>query len=276
MHLLPRFVSRCLASCAVTVIVMVCSLLMPTTSRAQAVPFDQNVFDAWVDCRVGNGSKPVWWYCYGEVYSYPDGELVSYMQGIDVANMIRVAKDSVIQINRKTFVYLDKTTKEVLANYDGKPVNHIEYPYQQITYALRGDKLVTYVTQGKGKRLTTIGPGYKTLARKAGDNFAFSAPVFLKFPLPNGGVLEAWENYDFVSNVRESKTSNKYQLFWERFGDLAPFFGANKKGVIQLTCYRVDTLDDVPQPLQNHIRTKAQLWMNPPKDLSEISQLQKE
>lgn len=266
-------VLRCIFS-----IFLFCVLVLQSriTADAQSIPYDQKVFDAWVDLRVGDGTKPVWWYCYGEVYSYPDGELLSYMQGIDVANLIRITKDSVIQLNRKTFVYLDKTTKEVLTSYDGKPVNHIEYPYQQITYALRGDKLVTYVTQGKGKRIVTIGPGYKTLARKVGENYTFSAPVFLKLPLPNGAVMEAWENYDFIANQRETKTENKYQLFWERYGDLAPFFGTGRKGVIQLTCYRIDKLEDVPQPLQNHIRTKAQLWMNPPKDVAEIAQLQKE
>jgi hypothetical protein len=257
-------------------IVALAIALTPTTFYAQNIPFTQKTYDVWVDMRVGDGSKPTWWYCFGEVYSYPDGELVARMQGVDVATLVRISKDSVIQLNRKIFIYIDKTTGKVLETYNGQPVSHIEYPYQQITYALSGDKLATYVTQGKGKRVMTMGPGYKTTARQMGNGYAFSSPVFLQFPLPNGEMYEAVENYDFLVNPKAQRAEEKYQLTWYRYGELAPFFGKNKKGVINLVCYRVGSFEQLPEPLQSYIRTKAPLWMKPPQDLKEIAQLQQE
>lgn len=257
-------------------LLLVVQSLIVQNLAAQNIAFDKNVFDTWVDMRVGNGSAPVYWYCFGEVYSYPDGELVARMQGVDVATLLKVASDSVVQLNRKIFIYTDKNTGDVLTTYNGQPVSHIEYPYQQITYVLRGDKLATYVTQGKGSRIQTMGPGYKTAARKIGDSYAFSSPVFLDFPLPGGGKYEAVENYDFFVNPRETKSENKYQLSWYRYGDLAPFFGKARKGTIHLVCYRVDRFEDLPNPLQSYIRDKAPLWMKPPMNMAEIARLQKE
>lgn len=242
--------------------------------NAQNVPFNQEVFDRWVDMRVGNGKTPTWWYCYGEVYTYPDGKLVAKMEGIDVANLIRVAKDSAIQLNRKTFVYTDPETNQVMyGERNGKPVQHIEYEYQKITYALRGDKLATWVEQGAEPRLTKMGPGFKTTARKLGENYVFSSPVFLNFESPRG-KYEAYENYDFFVAPSQKITKQKYQLTWNRYGDLPPFLGG-EKGVIQLVCYRVDKFEELPEVLKKHITEKAPLWMNPPKDLEEIKNIQK-
>jgi len=241
-------------------------------TTAQNVAFNQTLFDQWVDMRVGDG-QAVHWYCFGEVYSYPEGKLIMRMQGIDLAKALRVAKDSVIQLNRKIFVYTDKETGEVLKTYQGKPVQHIKYPYQQITYALQGDRLASYVTQGKGKGRLTMGPGYNTTARKMGNSYVFTAPVFLNMETPRG-KYEAYENYDFYVFPEKSQLEHRYQLSWVRYGDLPPFVGG--KGIIQLLCYRVDDFDDLPNPLRNYIKEEATLWQKPPQSLEEIAELQQE
>ncbi len=240
---------------------------------AQNITFNQDIFNKFIEMRVGDGKKPVYWYCYGEVYSYPDGKLLSRMEGIDAANLIPVSKDSVIQLNRKIFVYTDAQTNQVLKEYNGQKVTHIEYPYQKITYVLQGDKIATYVEQGSGERITKMGPGYKTLARQIGDSYVFTSPVFLDWDTPRG-KYEAYENYDFYYFPKKTKLQHRYQLSWVRYGDLPPFFGQGKKGIIQLVCYRVDSFDKIPEPIRSHIRNEAKLWLAPPKNLEEIAQLQ--
>jgi hypothetical protein len=253
--------------------VMALAFAFTSEANAQTVPFDQEVFTKWVDMRVGDGKSPAIWWCYGEVYSYPDGKLLAYMDGIDVANLVKIAKDSVIQLNRKTFVYKHPETKEILyGEYNGKPVMHIEYPYQKITYSLKGDKLQTYVEQGAAPRITKMGPGYKTSARKLGQNYVYSSPVFLNFETPRG-KYEAYENYDFFIAPAGKNTKDKYQLTWNRYGDLPPFLGGGK-GVIQLVCHRVDNYTDLPESFQKHLKEKAPMWLAPPKNLEEITKLQ--
>jgi hypothetical protein len=248
-------------------------LLTASAAAAQTIPFSPDVFDKWVEMRVGDGKKPAIWYCYGEVYSYPDGKLMTRMEGIDQALMLRISRDSVVQMNRKIFVYTDPASGSVLSEMNGKPVSHIEYPYQKITYALRGEQLATYVEQGTAPRLTRMGPGFKTTARRLTANtYVFSSPVFLNFETPRG-KYEAYENYDFFVDLSHKKTRDRYQLTWNRYGDLPPFAGSGK-GVIQLVCYRVDTFDELPDTLKKHIREKAPLWQNPPQSLAEIAQLQ--
>ncbi|WP_448518102.1 DUF1838 family protein [Rhodoflexus sp.] len=248
-------------------------VLLGLSTLAQNITFNQDIFDKFVEMRVGDGKKPVYWYCYGEVYSYPDGKLLSRMEGIDAANLIRVTKDSVIQLNRKIFVYTDAQTNQVLKEYNGQKVDHIEYPYQKITYVLQGDRVATYVEQGSGERITKMGPGYKTLARKMGDSYVFTSPVFLDWDTPRG-KYEAYENYDFYYFPKETKLEHRFQLSWVRYGDLPPFFGQGKKGIIQLVCYRIDDFEKIPEPIRSHIRNEAPLWLNPPRDLTEIAQLQ--
>lgn len=247
-------------------------ILFLSVGYSQNIPFDKEVYKTWIDMRVGNGHDPAYWYCYGEVYSYPEGKLIARMQGVDVAKLIPVTVDSMIQLNRKIFLYLDKETGEVLRTYNDQPVSHIKYPYQMIEYILKGDQLITYVTQGSGKRVSRIGPGSNTAARKVGETHYFSSPVFLDFPIP-GGRYQAVENYDFIVNPNAQSTVDKYQLTWWRYGAMAPFFG-KKQGTIQLVCYRVDTFEDLPEPLQSYIRDEASLWMKPPQSLEEIKSLQ--
>lgn len=253
------------------IIIYVALIFCVKIAEAQNVPFNEDVFNKWIDMRVGNGKSPAIWYCFGEVYSYPSGKLVARMEGIDQANLIRATKDSAIQLNRKIFLY-ENIDGSVMYENNGQPVEHIEYPYQLIKYVLNGDKLKTWVTQGVGERMQTMGPGYNSTARKLGENYVFSSPVFLNFETPRG-KYEAFENYDFFVNFSAKNTKDKYQLTWNRYGDLPPFIGGGK-GVIQLVCYRVDKFDDLPQTLKKHIREKAPLWKAPPKDMEEIKQMQ--
>lgn len=262
-----------LAVKTITLFLFVFSLSF-SISKAQNIPFDQDLFDKFVEMRVGDGSKPVYWYCFGEVYSYPDGKLLSRMEGIDAAHLIRIAKDSVIQLNRKIFVYTDATTNRVLKEYNGQKVSHIEYPYQKITYALNNGRLASYVEQGSGNRITKLGPGFNTTARQMGDSYIFTSPVFLDWELPSG-KYEAYENYDFYYFPADSDIQHRFQLSWVRYGELPPFFGHGKKGIIQLVCYRVDDFNDIPDPIKSHILSEAQLWMKPPMSLREIEELQK-
>jgi Protein of unknown function (DUF1838) len=257
--------------------IKLCSLvfacLLTFAAQAQIVPFDNSMYETWIDMRAGDGKKPVYWYCEGEVYSYPDGTLVARMQGVDAANLFRPTADSAVQLNRKIFIYTDKNTGTVLREVNGQPVQHIKYDYQQISYVRSGDKLKSYVVQGKAPRITRMGPGSNTTARKVGKTIYFSSPVFLNFPLPGGKVYEAYENYDFIVNRDAKRTKNKYQLTWVRYGDLPPFLGG-QKGVLQLVCHRVDQFEDLPDTLRNYITNEAPLWMKPPQDTKEIELLQ--
>lgn len=241
----------------------------------KAQSFTPELFNQFVEMRVGKGD-PVYWYCIGELYSYPDGKLLSRVEGIDTARLIKAERkaDSALQLSRKIFIYRDPVTNEVMKTYEGRPVQHIEYPYQQITYALQeGNKLVSTVVQGAGARMQTVGPVGGTGVRRLADGFVFSAPLFLNFDTPRG-KYEAYENYDFWLHLNHKDPMVRYQLSWNRFGDLPPFIGRGKS-VMQLVAYRVDKYADLPITMREYLERDAPMWKEPPKDLEEIKQLQK-
>ena len=249
------------------------TLLFASNLFSQQVDFTRDVFDDWIQTRIGDGSQPVFWKCFGEVYSYPDGELICKMEGVDMGWKKQITEDSILQISRKIFIYTDPVTGEALKSYNGNPVQHIAYPYQLISYVRDNDKMRTWVTQGSGQRLTTIGPGTQMSARKLGKNIVFSAPLFLNFETPRG-KYEAYENYDFIYNKSAESTADQYQIIWVRYGDRAAFAGKGK-GIIQLVCHRVDTWDELPDALKSYIRSEAPMWQGPPNGLEEINSLQK-
>jgi hypothetical protein len=241
---------------------------------AQSQGFDQEIFDRWIEMRVGNGETPVYWYCVGEVYSYPDGRLVLRMEGFDTARLaVGRTASRAQQLSRKIFVYRDPTTNEILRQFEGRPVQHIEYPYQFITYELSGNRLLSTVEQGAGARLQTIGPGDKTYARRVGASVVFSAPIFLAFDTPRGRY-EAYENYDFWIHPGARDPQSRYQLSWVRYGDLPAFVGPGK-AIIQLVSWRVDRFEDLPESLRTFVRQEKPMWLVPPKDIEEIRALQK-
>jgi hypothetical protein len=242
---------------------------------AAADSFDQELFDKFVELRVGSGD-PVYWYSKGEVYSYPDGKLVALIEGFDTARLVtsESTKDCASQISRKIFTYNDPKTGEVLKEYNGKPVGHIKYPYQHITYKLAGDgTMATTVEQGAGQRRQTIVPDQEMIARRVGNTIYFSAPLFMSFKTPRG-VYEAYENYDFVLNPAAKEPADRYQVIWNRFGDLPPWAGPGKS-IIQMVCWRVASLADMPDTIRNYVENEAPLWKQPPRDMDEIRELQK-
>jgi hypothetical protein len=247
--------------------------MLATAVVASGPGFDRDSFKQFVSLRAGDGT-PVYWYAVGEVYSYPDGKRLFTIEGSDTARRIAgPTPDSAIQLSRKVFVYRDLATNAILREYEGRPVSRIAYPYQFITYALEGDRLVTRVEQGAGAGLQKIGPGDNFLIRKLGGSLVFSSPLFLNMETPKG-KYEAYENYDFVYHPDEKGAASKHQLIWNRLGDLPAFVGKGR-AVIQMVGWRVDRFEDLPASIRDYIKAEAPLWSAPPKDLEEIRALQK-
>ncbi|MEE4271753.1 MAG: hypothetical protein V2I67_08765 [Thermoanaerobaculales bacterium] len=253
-----------------TMMVLVGLLVAPVLVLADGGGFDEELFEIFLEARVGTG-EPVYWYSIGEVWSYPDGKLLAMMEGIDTARLVRDETDphTAYQLSRKTFVYRDPETNEIFREVDGKEASHIKYPYQYITYTLDGDLLLTSVEQGSGARLRTMGPMKTMVAQRLGDVAQFSAPLFLNFETPRG-KYEAFEHYDFFIQPDGSMPN---QLSWLRYGDLPPFLGPGRT-VIHLVGWRVDNFDALPDTIKEWIETDAKLWREPPEDMDEIRELQ--
>lgn len=237
-----------------------------------ASEFDRALFDTWIEARVGNGD-PVYWYSIGSVRAYPSGELLFNMEGYDTARMYRpeAGKPVAHQYNRKTYIFRDAESNEVLTEYNGNPVEPIAYPYQFITYELKDGRLETWVEQGSGERMSRMGPGYDISARRLGDAVVFSAPVFLDFPIPGtDSRYQAFENYDFFIQQNASVPG---QLSWLRYGD-CPRWSGSQPCIMHLVTWRVDGFDQVPETLRSWIETNAPLWKAPPVDLDEVRDLQ--
>lgn len=247
------------------------AFLAPAASAADR-GFTAETFAQWVDMRVGRG-EPVYWYAVGTVYTYPEGKPVMRMEGVDAARLERSLSSATEahQVSRKTFVYRDADTNAVLREYQGKPLPPIAYPYQYITYALRGNALETWVEQGAGARKQRIGPGTDLAVRRIGNTLAFSAPLFLDLPMPGGARMQAFEHYDFFDQGATPGVSHPFQISWLRFGDLPAGLG---KGVMHMVSWRVDRYADLPESIRGYLESEARLWLEPPKDIAEIRRLQ--
>lgn len=252
--------------------IVVVGLMVVTGAAWAGGGFDGELFDRWLEARVGSG-EPVYWYSIGSVYTYPEGEVVATMEGFDTARLVRdPAKESTAhQLSRKIFVYRDPETNQVLTESNGMPVRQIMYPYQFITYELDGDRLVTWVEQGSGARLTKLGPSDEITARRLGDTAVFSAPLFLNLETPRG-PYQAFEHYDFF--IQPEKVGQPYQLSWIRYGDMPPFLGGGK-AIIHLVAWRVDSFEELPATIRDWVKENAPLWLAPPKSIDEIRELQK-
>ncbi len=235
--------------------------------------FDAAAYRQWVEMRVGSG-EPVYWYCIGTVFSYPDGRPLMKMEGVDTARLDRSQSTPTVahQLSRKTFVYRDLQSGAILREWQGKPLPPIAYPYQYITYAHEGSGVVSWVEQGKAPRVQRIGPGTDTVARRIGDSMMFSAPVFLDFPTAGGGRYEAFENYDFFVAPASAGLKFPYQISWVRYGDLA---GGTQKTIMHLVAWRVDRYADLPASIRDYLESEAPMWKQPPQDIGEIRQLQR-
>jgi hypothetical protein len=241
--------------------------LLSFNVSAQTQIFTPELFKQFTTMRVGTG-EPIYWYCIGEIYEYPSGKLIAKVEGVDTARIIKSESNAtkVLQLSRKIFFYRDVKTNEVLREVNGMKVEPIAYPYQQITYELKDGKMFANVVQGKAPRIQKIDSEGGNIVRKFGDVLIFSAPLFLNFP-----NYKAYENYDFFIYP---KGKNKYQLSWNRRGDLPPFFGSGDS-VFQLASYRIDKYSELPATIREVLEKDARMWMNPPKDLAEIAELQK-
>lgn len=246
-----------------------------TPAQSATYGFTPTIFDQFVTMRVGTGA-PVYWYCIGEIYSYPEGKLMARVEGIDTARLLTSATQKgtkAEQVSRKIFVYRDPETFAVIKEKNGQKVEPIAYPYQYITYERKGDKLMATVEQGSGARKQRIESKGENRVRQFGKLTIVSSPLFLNFPTPRG-KYEAYENYDFFLQPKGGKDAPQYQLTWNRFGDLPPAFGGGKS-VFQLVSYRIDKYADLPQTMRDYLETEGRLWMKPPADLNEIRELQK-
>lgn len=232
--------------------------------------FSASDFQRFVEMRVGAG-QPVYWYCIGEVYEYPAGKLIAKVEGIDTARLIRSESNPTrkLQLSRKIFFYRDPENGEIIRESSGMRVEPIAYPYQKITYELNDGRVKATVVQGQAPRVQTIESAGTLRVRRFGRTSVFSTPLFLNFP-----NFKAYENYDFFLDPDSRDRYGKYRLTWNRRGNLPPFFGGGDS-VFQLVAYRFDRYRDLPASIRAALESDGRLWMNPPKDLAEIEDLQK-
>jgi hypothetical protein len=250
---------------AMKMVVALAAMVVATPALAEG-GFDTAAFDRFVSARAGDGT-PVYWYSEGELRSYPDGKLLAKVEGFDTARTLPGTSDARTQLSRKIYIYRDPVTGEVLREFGGKPVKPIAYPYQQIEYSRAGDNLRTLVTQGAGARLAKIGPGGNATARKlSGDTLAVTAPLYLDMKLPGGGVMQAFENYDFFF------APSGLKLSWLRYGNDAL---TGQPAVMHMVGWRVEKFADLPAGIRSYVEKEAPLWKAPPVDMAEIARLQK-
>lgn len=253
-------------------------LLVACSSVGEPAPeaevSDADVFRTWVEARAGTG-EAVHWVSEGAVYAYPSGEKILGMKGFDSSKVIWPEGDEgeVIHLTRKTFTYTDPVTGAFLTEFNGQKAVPIAYPYQLIRYRMKDGLIFADVEQGVEPRVQNIAAKDGIISRKVGDSWAFTAPLFLNFPLPGGGQYEAWENYDFFIHP-EGSISEPHQMTWQRFGDLPPWAGGGK-GIYHLLSWRVESTDEFPPELLAWAEAEKPLWLAPPESLEEVRKLQK-
>jgi len=234
--------------------------------------FTPEIFKTWISARVGDGG-PVYWYSVGTVRQYPSGKIVARMEGFDAARMVKSEEPGKVhQLSRKTYIYRDPVTNARLNEANGQKLEPLKYPYQFMTYWLEGDRMMSIVEQGVGARIQKFGPSSGIFAQKLGDTIAFTAPVFLDFETPRG-KYEAFENYDFFIQPKGG-VMEPHQLSWVRYGDIPPALGGGK-GIMHMVSWRVEKFDDLPATVKDYVRAEAPLWLEPPKSIAEIREIQK-
>ncbi|MCS6874720.1 MAG: DUF1838 family protein [Pyrinomonadaceae bacterium] len=237
-------------------------------ASSKAQNFTEELFKTFVEMRVGKG-EPVYWYCIGEIYEFPSGKLIAKVEGIDTAKILTSESTATraVQLSRKIFFYRNPTTNEILREYNGLKVEPIAYPYQLIIYELKDGRIISTVTQGKNPKIQRISSSAGTIVRRFDELLVFSSPLFIDSP-----NYKAYENYDFF--IQPDNIKPKYQLSWFRRSLLPSFFGG-KDSVFQLVAYRVDKYEELPASIREVLEKEARMWMQPPKDLKEIEELQK-
>ncbi|MFN7053962.1 DUF1838 family protein [Hyphomonas sp.] len=246
---------------------------VPAAEAGPAAEAEPDIFRLWIEARAGTGA-PVHWVSEGAVYAYPSGEKLFGMVGFDSSRMLwpENAGDEVVHLTRKTFTYTDPETGEILTEYNGQAVVPIAYPYQVIRYQMKDGLIFAEVEQGAAPRIQRIAASHGIEARRLGTSWAFTAPLFLNFPLPGGAQYEAWENYDFFIHP-EGSVSEPHQMSWQRFGDLPPWAGGGK-AIYHLLSWRVESADAFPPALLAWAEAEQPMWLHPPTDMDEIRALQ--
>ncbi len=247
------------------------ALLLVTPTGAIAETFDRELYEQWVLMRVGDG-EPVYWYSSGTIRAYPGGKLIATIEGYDVARLDPAAStpDKAVQLSRKTYLYRNAETGEVMRNPDGSPVAPIAYPYQLISYELKDDTLETWVEQGAGDAVRRIGPGGDIRALRLEAGTLFTAPLFLDFETPRGRY-QTFENYDFFAPGGSPRDGF---IVFLRYGDAPPWAEGTDKIVMHMTTERFERFDDVPAEFRDWVRENAPMWLEPPADMEEIRKLQ--
>jgi hypothetical protein len=250
-------------------------LLLFSSPPAHARGFDRVAFDAWVSARAGERGETVYWYSIGTIRRYPSGELLFNMEGFDATRAYTPEKTRPFahQYNRKIYFFRDAQTNAIIREHNGRAVAPIAYPYQFITYELKGEKLETFVEQGAAPRLQRLGPIDNMSVRRLGNTWAFTAPVFLDLAIPSTNRrIDAFENYDFFIQ-RGRGVKEQHQLSWMRYGDLPEALGGGK-AIYHLITWRMERWNEIPHDLRAYVEANFPQWKDAPKDLAEIRALQ--
>ncbi len=247
--------------------------LMGFATNGHAQGFDADLFERWVDMRVGSG-EPVYWYSSGTIREYPGGKLLATIEGYDTARLDTQTStpSKAIQLSRKIYVYRDAETGEIATDSEGQPVAPIAYPYQLITYEDKSPLLETFVEQGRAPALQKIGPGNDMAATKTTAGVIFSAPLYLDFPTADGGRYQTFEHYDFFSPT--GADNGEGVIVFIRYGDAPSWMSGVEKIVMHMTTERIVDRDDVPARLRDWIDSEYPMWRVPPADMKEIRALQ--
>ena len=234
-------------------------------------------FRRWCSMKLGDGSSSVYWCIQGDLFEYPSGKLLAKVEGIDVARSVAEEDGDVChQLSRKLFVFRDPRTGAVMKQFDGKPVTHVQYPYQHITYTRNSQgPVTTEVAMGAGKALTRMAGNAVEVRRiEGGAKACFTCPVFLDLDTDQG-KYEAYENYDYFDDRDSDGDANRrtHRCVWTRFGPAAPM---TEEGVLHALAWRVDDWREVPERIRKYVEREAPTWRDAPRDMDEIKRLQRE
>ena len=232
-------------------------LAMPLSAKAEG--FTQELFDAWLELRMGGGKGAVYWYSEGMVKQFPGGEAVAKMIGFDASHVLQDPDDpsQATHLSRKIFIFLDPETGEMM---DRPP---IEYEYQLKTYQLEGDEIIYTVESRAGDRISHVAPVRNYSVKQIDDVLWFNYSVFI-----DRGTGK-FENSDFYMIPGEGLSEQeRYQHSWVSYG-VGPIMS-------QAVAWRYSAFEELPDMIQTYVRDKAPLWMAPPKDLAEVDRLRKQ
>ena len=234
---------------------------------------DADILRTWVEARAGSGDV-VHWIAEGTLHAFPSGEPLLNMIGFDSSRVIWDEENPNVaqHLTRKTFVFTDLETGEIVTEFRGQKIDPIAYPYQLITYRYENGKIYGDVEQGVGDQVTVIKAEDGITPTKMGDAWAFNAAVFLDIPLPNGARMEAWENYDFFIQPAGA-VEEPHQMSWARYDKAAPWTGGTPT-IMHMLSWRVENHDEFPPQLLEWAQQNAAMWLDAPKDINEIRALQ--